>query len=70
MVILSTTYENRSFASLPLAEEYGIENIVDNCCILSESGNVLSFKKKGGENVFKRITKDFHGNSTPVGANS
>lgn len=69
MVILSTTYENRSFESLPLAEQYGVESITDNCCILSECGKVLSFKRKGGENAFKRIAKDFHGYSTPVGAN-
>lgn len=69
MVILSTTYENRAFESLPLAEQYGVENITDNCCILSEGGKVLSFKRKGGENAFKRIAKDFNGNAIPVGAN-
>jgi hypothetical protein len=36
MVILSTTYENRAFDSLPLAEIYGVERIKDNCCILTE----------------------------------
>jgi len=64
MVILSTTYENRAFESLALAEIYGCENITDNCCILSESGMVLAFKRKGDENVFKRIRKcDQLGNS-------
>ena len=57
MVILSTTYENRAFDSLTLAEIYGVENIVDNCCILTEDGRVLAFKRKGGDNVFTRIRK-------------
>ena len=57
MVILSTTYENRSFYSLTLAEIYGVENIVDNCCILTEDGRVLAFKRKGGQNEFTRIRK-------------
>jgi hypothetical protein len=55
MVILSTTYENRAFDSLILAEIYGIEKIKDNCCILSDDGKVLAYKRKGGENVFTRI---------------
>ena len=58
MVILSTTYENRAFDSLPLAEIYGVERIKDNCCILTEDGRVLSYKRKGGENVFTRIKRD------------
>lgn len=57
MVILSTTYENRSFESLTMAELYGCENITDNCCILTEDGRVLSFKRKGGKNEFTRIRK-------------
>lgn len=57
MVILSTTYENRSFDSLALAEIYGCENITDNCCILTEDGRVLAFKRKGGNNEFTRIRK-------------
>ena len=57
MVILSTTYENRAFDSLPLAEIYGVERIKDNCCILTEDGKVLAYKRKGGENVFTRIRK-------------
>jgi hypothetical protein len=57
MVILSTTYENRAFDSLTLAEIYGCENIIDNCCILTEDGRVLAFKRKGGDNVFTRIRK-------------
>lgn len=57
MVILSTTYENRSFESLAMAELYGCENITDNCCILTEDGRMLAFKRKGGENVFTRIRK-------------
>lgn len=58
MVILSTTYENRAFDSLPLAEIYGVERIKDNCCILSECGKVLAYKRKGVENVFTRIKRD------------
>jgi hypothetical protein len=58
MVILSTTYENRAFDSLSLAEIYGVERIRDNCCILSEDGKVLAYKRKGGENVFTRIKRD------------
>ena len=58
MVILSTTYENRAFDSLSLAEIYGVERIKDNCCILSEDGKVLAYKRKGGENVFTRIKRD------------
>lgn len=54
MVILSTTYENRAFPSLALAEIFAKERIADNCCILSESGKVLSFRRKGDEE-FKRI---------------
>lgn len=57
MVILSTTYENRSFESLAMAELYGCENITDNCCILTEDGRVLAFKRKGGNNEFTRIRK-------------
>ena len=56
MVILSTTYENRSFESLAMAELYGIENITDNCCILTQDGRVLAFKRKG-QNEFTRIRK-------------
>jgi hypothetical protein len=69
MVILSTAFSNRAFESLPVAEQYGIECIKDNCCILSESGKVLSYKRKGGENAFTRIVKDFNGNSKPVASN-
>ncbi len=58
MVILSTTYENRAFDSLPLAEIYGIERIKDNCCILTEDGKVLSYKRKGGVNEFTRIKRE------------
>lgn len=58
MVILATTYENRAFDSLPLAEIYGVERIKDNCCILTEDGKVLAYKRKGGENVFTRIRRD------------
>jgi hypothetical protein len=58
MVILSTTYENRAFDSLPLAEIYGIERIKDNCCILTEDGKVLSYKRKGGVNEFTRIQRE------------
>jgi hypothetical protein len=57
MVILSTTYENRRFESLTLAEIYGCDNIKDNCCILTEDGRVLAFKRKGGPNEFTRIRK-------------
>jgi len=57
MVILSTTYENRAFDSLTLAEIYGCDNITDNCCILTEDGKVLAFKRKGGQNEFTRIRK-------------
>ncbi len=57
MVILSTTYENRSFESLTMAELYGCDNITDNCCILTEDGKVLAFKRKGGNNEFTRIRK-------------
>ena len=57
MVILSTTYENRAFDSLTLAEIYGCDNITDNCCILTEDGKVLAFKRKGGNNEFTRIRK-------------
>jgi len=58
MVILSTTYENRAFDSLSLAEIYGVERIKDNCCILTEDGKVLAYKRKGGENVFTRIKRE------------
>jgi len=58
MVILSTTYENRAFDSLPLAEIYGVERIKDNCCIMTEDGKVLSYKRKGGTNEFTRIKRD------------
>jgi hypothetical protein len=58
MVILSTTYENRAFDSLPLAEIYGVEHIKDNCCILTEDGKVLAYKRKGGTNVFTRIKRE------------
>lgn len=57
MVILSTTYENRRFESLTLAEIYGCDKIKDNCCILTEDGRVLAFKRKGGPNEFTRIRK-------------
>jgi len=55
-VILSTASKNTTFENLRMAELYGMENVTENCCILSSTGKVLSFKRKG-EKEFTRITK-------------
>jgi hypothetical protein len=56
MVTLSTVNRNYQFQSLILAELYGVEHIKENCCIRSELGNVLAFKRKS-QDKFTRTTK-------------
>ena len=55
-VKLSTASQDITFESLAMAEIYGMENIKQNCCIVSKRGKVLSFKRKGDDR-FTRITK-------------
>jgi hypothetical protein len=55
-VKLSTASQDITFESLAMAEIYGMENIKQNCCIVSKCGKVLSFKRKG-DAAFTRITK-------------
>ena len=56
MITLSTASRNFQFNSLAEAEIYGREKIKENCCILGNSGSVLSFKRKEQQD-FTRITK-------------
>jgi hypothetical protein len=55
-VVLSTAFKNRTFQNIRMAELYAMENVTENCCVLSSNGKVLSFKRRG-EKQFTRITK-------------
>jgi hypothetical protein len=65
MVTLSTASQNITFENVAMAEIYAIEKITQNCCILSNSGKVLSFKRKEDE-AFTRIAKQTHICDTPL----
>ena len=65
MITLSTANRNFQFNSLAEAEIYGREKIKENCCILGNSGSVLSFKRKEQPD-FTRITKQADICDTPL----
>ena len=65
MITLSTANRNFQFNSLAEAEIYGRDKIRENCCILGNSGSVLSFKRKG-QDQFTRITKQADICDTPL----